>query len=301
MITRRGLMKLFGAGFLSLIATAAYPFTEVFRRPEIRRYALTPKNWPAGLKLRVAVLADFHASEPWMSRSRIEDICAMANALEPDICLLLGDYAAGTNIVSDYVDAMEWAAALATLRAPLGIHAVLGNHDYWEDLAFQRDPSVDNIATKALQQVGIATYVNGALRLEKDGQAFWIAGLGDQMALRPGKNFNRKTMTGIDDLAATMRHVTDNAPIILMAHEPDIFPEVTDRVTLTLSCHTHGGQVNLFGWRPVAASRGSWRYPGGHFHENDRHLIVSRGLGCSFLPVRVGVRPEILLLELGSA
>lgn len=301
MITRRGLMKLFGAGFLSLIATAAYPFTEVFRRPEIRRYALTPKNWPAGLKLRVAVLADFHASEPWMSRSRIEDICAMANALEPDICLLLGDYAAGTNIVSDYVDAMEWTTALATLRAPLGIHAVLGNHDYWEDLAFQRDPSVDNIATKALQQVGIATYVNGALRLEKDGQAFWIAGLGDQMALRPGKNFNRKTMTGIDDLAATMRHVTDNAPIILMAHEPDIFPEVTDRVTLTLSGHTHGGQVNLFGWRPVAASRGSWRYPGGHFHENDRHLIVSRGLGCSFLPVRVGVRPEILLLELGSA
>lgn len=301
MITRRGLMKLFGAGFLSLIATAAYPFTEVFRRPEIRRYALTPKNWPAGLKLRVAVLADFHASEPWMSRSRIEEICAMANALEPDICLLLGDYAAGTNIVSDYVDATEWAAALATLRAPLGIHAVLGNHDYWEDLAFQRDPSVDNIATKALQQVGIATYVNDALRLEKDGQAFWIAGLGDQMALRPGKNFNRKTMTGIDDLAATMRHVTDNAPIILMAHEPDIFPEVTDRVTLTLSGHTHGGQVNLFGWRPVAASRGSWRYPGGHFHENDRHLIVSRGLGCSFLPVRVGVRPEILLLELGSA
>lgn len=301
MITRRGLLKLFGAGFLSLIATAAYPFTEVFRRPEIRRYAVTPKNWPTELKLRVAVLADFHACEPWMSRSRIEDVCAMANALDPDICLLLGDYAAGTNVVSDYVDAVDWAAALATLRAPLGIHAILGNHDYWEDLAFQRDPSAGNIATRALQQVGIATYVNEAVRLEKDGQAFWIAGLGDQMALRPGKHFNRKTMTGIDDLPSTMRIVTDDAPVILMAHEPDIFPQVTERVALTLCGHTHGGQINLFGWHPVAASRGSWRYPGGHFHEQDRHLIVSRGLGCSFLPVRVGVRPEILLLELGTA
>lgn len=200
MITRRGLLKLFGAGFLSLIATAAYPFTEVFRRPEIRRYAVTPKNWSTELKLRVAVLADFHACEPWMSRSRIEDVCAMANALDPDICLLLGDYAAGTNVVSDYVDAVDWAAALATLRAPLGIHAILGNHDYWEDLTFQRDPSAGNIATRALQQVGIATYVNEAVRLEKDGQAFWIAGVGDQMALRPGKHFNRKTLTGIDDL-----------------------------------------------------------------------------------------------------
>lgn len=298
MITRRGLMKLFGAGVLSLVATAAYPFTEVFRRPEIRHYALNPKGWPKGLKLRAAVLADFHACEPWMSRSRIEEICAMANDLKPDICLLLGDYAAGTNVVSDYVEAAEWAAALSTLQAPLGIHAILGNHDYWEDLAFQRDPASPNIATEALNKAGIRTYINEAQRLEKDGYTFWLAGLGDQMALRPGKRFGRKGMRGIDDLGNTLDQIRDDAPVIMMAHEPDIFPSIPQRVGLTLCGHTHGGQINLFGWHPVAASRASWRYPGGHYQEDGRNLIVSRGLGCSFLPMRVGVRPEILLLEL---
>lgn len=301
MITRRGLMKLFGAGFLSLAATAAYPFTEVFRRPEIRRYRLTPNNWPQGLDLKAVILSDFHASEPWMSRDRIAEVCASANELNPDICLLLGDYAAGTSVVSDYVDAEDWAGALATLSAPLGVHAILGNHDYWQDLDFQQDPSSQNIATVALKRAGIAVYINSAKRLEKDGHAFWLAGLGDQMALRPGKRFNRTGMIGIDDLEATLSPVTDSAPVILMAHEPDIFPRVPSRVGLTLCGHTHGGQINLFGWRPAAASRGSSLYPGGLYTEANRSLVVSRGLGCSFIPVRVGVRPEILLLELGSA
>jgi predicted MPP superfamily phosphohydrolase len=86
--------------------------------------------------------------------------------------------------------------------------------------------------------------------------------------------------------------------VILMAHEPDIFPQVTKRVSLTLSGHTHGGQVDVFGWRPVAASLGSRRYPAGHFREYGRDLIVSRGLGCTGLPIRFGAWPEILEIDL---
>jgi predicted MPP superfamily phosphohydrolase len=85
-----------------------------------------------------------------------------------------------------------------------------------------------------------------------------------------------------------------------MAHEPDIFPKVPDRVALTLSGHTHGGQVRLFGWSPIVPSEFGNRYAYGHVIEDGRHLIVSGGLGCSILPVRFGVPPEIVIVELGA-
>ena len=91
----------------------------------------------------------------------------------------------------------------------------------------------------------------------------------------------------------------DDAPVILMAHEPDIFPKVPERVALTLSGHTHGGQINLFGWRPIVPSDYGQRYAYGHIVEGERDLIVSGGLGCSILPIRFLSPPEILIVELG--
>lgn len=121
-------------GAVGLAGLAAYPFVEVLARPRVTRYALKPPGWTDGLKLRICALADFHACEPWMNLSRIKSICAKANSLDADIVLLLGDYAAGTRLVSDYVNSADWSQALASLQAPLGVHAILGNHDYWEDL-----------------------------------------------------------------------------------------------------------------------------------------------------------------------
>ncbi|MDB5542378.1 MAG: ykuE [Devosia sp.] len=300
MITRRGVLKLFGAGFVALLATAAYPFIEVLARPRITRYALTPRSWTPGLALRVAVIADIHACEPWMSSERIDGICTQAQELEADLILLLGDYVTGMNLVTGPVHSSAWAAALGKLHAPLGVHAILGNHDYWEDRAYQLDQSATPFALKALRDAGIATYINEVVRLEKDGHGFWLVGLADQMALLPGSRYGRTRMAGLDDLDATLAAVTDDAPVLLMAHEPDIFPSVGERVGLTLSGHTHGGQINLFGWRPSAASIGSRRYPAGYYNVDGRELIVSRGLGCSIVPMRVGSWPEVLLLELGA-
>jgi predicted MPP superfamily phosphohydrolase len=106
---------------------------------------------------------------------------------------------------------------------------------------------------------------------------------------------------GVDDLAGTLRRVTDAAPVILMAHEPDIFPQVPGRVALTLSGHTHGGQVRVFGYAPIVPSKFGTRYVYGHVVEDARHLVVSGGLGCTGVPVRFGSPPEIVLLELGAA
>lgn len=299
MVTRRGFLKFLWRGGLVLAAMAAYPMSEVMARPRITTYRLTPPGWTPGLKLRAAVIADIHACEPWMSAERISGICDRANELEADIILLLGDYVSGMNLVTDYVHSSDWSKAMAGLRAPLGVHAVMGNHDYWEDLTFQQDQTAEPFAKAALESVGIPVLANSALRMEKDGKGFWLAGLDDQVALRPGKRFNRRGWHGLDNLPATLAEVTDDAPVILLAHEPDIFPDVPERVSLTISGHTHGGQINIFGWKPIVPSRYGARYAGGHVEEGGRQLVVSRGLGCSGIPVRFMSRPEIVLLEIG--
>lgn len=302
MITRRGLLKVIGGGIASMAVLGGYAFAvEPLARLNVTRYTLTPPGWTPGLKLRVVALADIHACEPWMPAGRIASICRQANALGGDVTVLLGDYAAGMNFVTRYVHSSEWAKALATLSAPLGVHAVMGNHDWWEDKTAQKNGGGPTFGHKALQDVGINVYSNRAIRLEKDGQGFWIAGLEDQLALVPGKKWQRQRMAGLDDLDGTLAQVNDGDPVVLLAHEPDIFPSVPPRVALTLSGHTHGGQVRLLGFAPVVPSRFGDRYAYGHMVEDDRNLIVSGGLGFSILPVRFGMRPEILSIELGSA
>ena len=135
------------------------------------------------------------------------------------------------------------------------------------------------------------------MRLEKDGHGLWLVGLADQKALLPGRD--RSRVKGLDDLDGTMAKVTDTSPVILLAHEPDVFPKVSSRISLTLCGHTHGGQVRIFGYSPIVPSRFGNRYAYGHVVESGRNLIVSGGLGFSTLPVRFGVRPEILSIDLG--
>ena len=218
--------------------------------------------------------------------------------------LLLGDYAASHRFKTGDVQPADWAGALGTLTAPMGVHAILGNHDWWDDPTAQRNGHGPTHGHLALQNAGIRVYENDVVRLIKDDRPFWIAGLGDQLALLPHARYGRSSWQGMDDLPGTLGQVTDDAPLILMAHEPDIFPEVSSRVSLTLSGHTHGGQVRLFGWSPVVPSRFGNRYAYGRITEprpdgSTTDLVVSGGIGGSILPVRFGVPPEIVLLELG--
>lgn len=298
MITRRGLFKTLGTSFAAMVALAGYAVAEPLFRLRIARYALTPPGWTPGLKLRVVALADFHACQPWMTADRIASICRQANALQPDVILLLGDYVSGMRLVLDQVTPELWTRALSTLQAPLGVHAVLGNHDWWEDPEVQANGGGIPFARRALEGAGIPVYSNRSVRLEKDGKGFWLAGLEDQIGILPDRTIGRWGH-GKHDLAATLAQVSDDTPVILMAHEPDIFPKVPDRVTLTLCGHTHGGQVRLFGYAPVVPSRFGDRYVYGHVQEGRRNIIISGGLGCSGLPIRFGAPPEIVAIELG--
>ncbi|WFU08114.1 metallophosphoesterase [Rhizobium sp. CB3090] len=300
MIDRRGFLKLFGGSIVGLLALGGYAFGyEPVVRLNTARYQLTPPGWTPGLKLRIVALADFHACRPWMTADRIASICARANDLGGDIIVLLGDYTSGTDFVTGRVDHRVWAGELAALKAPLGVHAIVGNHDWWHDAAAQKNGHGPTFSHKALADAGIPVYSNRSVRLEKDGYGFWLAGVEDQLALRRSVRWKRQFTEGLDDLEGTLAQVNDEAPVILLAHEPDIFPAVPSRVSLTLSGHTHGGQVRVFGWSPYLPSRYGDRYIHGHIVEEDRHIIVSGGLGCSVAPVRVGVPPEIVVIDLG--
>lgn len=285
-----------GLGGAGLFATTGYAFAVEPRfRLVVTRYAPKLPRWTPGLSLRVAVLADFHVGWPFMPLDRIAEIVDTTNALNPDLILMLGDYPAGPSVTYRKVPLIEFARVVDGLRAPLGVHAILGNHDWWDDHAVQASRRGPVEAQRVLEARGIPVMENAALRLVKDGRPFWIAGIGDQEPFVLSGD-----RRGRDDLPGTLAHVTDDAPVILMVHEPDIFMEVPDRVSLTLAGHTHGGQIRVLGYSPVIPSVRGNDYAYGHIVQDGRHMIVSGGFGVSRVPIRIGVPPEIVLLELGG-
>lgn len=274
-----GAIGLVGA---SVAATAGYAAGIETQSLVVTRYAPALPGWPAGRKLSISVIADLHAGGPDMTLTHVRRVVDTANLLQSDLVVLLGDFTASGRFADRPVPYRDWASELARLKAPFGTWAILGNHDWWNDIAEVR---------QALAEVRIPILENEAVMLGGESGRFWLAGLGDQLACRLGPHRFR----GIDDLPRTLAQVGSGDPVILLAHEPDIFPDVPERVALTLAGHTHGGQIRVpFIWPSFVPSKYGARFAYGHIVESGRHLIVSGGLGTSFVPARLGVPPEIV-------
>jgi len=290
-VSRRGLLKAglgaAGVGALVFPGTGAYAALEAANDLVITPYRLTPPRWRAGHRLTISVIADLHAGGPNMGLERVRQVVDAANALKSDLVVLMGDYFATHRFVTEVVPNDAWSEELGRLRAPFGVYSILGNHDWWHGVTGVR---------QALNRVHVPLMENDAVLLGEPGRRFWLAGLGDQLAHWLGPNNFR----GVDDLPGTLKKVTTDDPVILLVHEPDVFVRVPDRVSLTIAGHTHGGQIRLPFvpplWTPSAYGA---RFAYGHIVERDRHLIVSGGLGCSQVPLRLGVPPEILHVTLG--
>jgi uncharacterized protein len=299
-LTRRRFLVGAGAGVAATLSFSGYATAyETGAALTLTEYAPRFGGWPEGLGLKIAVIADVHACYPWMSDERVASIVDLANAEKPDLTVLLGDYVCTHPFVSGYVPPGAWAEQLARLEAPLGVYAILGNHDWWF-AAIPTEPPDNSLSVRqALAAAGIPVLENQSLRLVQRGRPFWLIGLGDQLAYARS---SRRPRRGVDDLGAAMREIRDDAPAILLAHEPYIFPAVPDRIGLTLSGHMHGGQVNLpFIGTPIQfIKRRSAKYVYGDYALSKRQLIVSGGLGTSFAPVRVLRPPEVVMVKLGG-
>ncbi len=263
-------------GFLGLWAFVFEP-----NRLVVHEETIAMSAWPASLDgLRIAALSDIHAGSPFIDEDKLKLIVERTNALKPDVIVLLGDYMVRDSWHSTQMPPEKIGEALKSLRAPLGVYAVLGNHDWWFDLTRVR---------AAFERRGVRIVDNDVVRLEKNGTAFWLVGIADAWSLT-------------DDIAGTSKRIPNGEPAIALTHNPDIIQRFPPAFLLTLAGHTHGGQVNLpiLGRRIVPSEFGQ-RYAAGHIQENGKHLFVTTGIGTSVFPVRFRVPPEIALLTLTPA
>jgi predicted MPP superfamily phosphohydrolase len=249
------------------------------RRLVVRHDRLALPHWPEALDgLRVGVIADIHAGVPHMGRRAIARAVDRLAAERPDLVVLLGDYLDGSPIFGGRIAPEVVADELGRLEPPLGTIGVLGNHDWMRG---------GHRMWVALERAGITVLENAAVPLETAGTRLWVAGLADVRYRRA-------------DPEGTLARVPRGEPVLLLSHDPDAFPHVPERVSLTISGHLHGGQVAIpLLRRPAIPSWYGERYARRHVVERGRRLYVSSGLGTSGLPVRLLAPPEVAVLELG--
>jgi predicted MPP superfamily phosphohydrolase len=271
-VSRRAFLRAgFAAGAAALLAS--YPL--VFERywVSVNVYRIPVPRLPESLTgLRIVHLTDLHygflVPLAWIKR-----IIAWANSLAGDVIVCTGDYVHARR-TREPVDAV-WPHLLK-LRAKHGVFNVLGNHDHWADT----DRSL-----QWLEQSGQSVRHRARL-IERDGARLWIAGAGDYWEDRSGLD---EALDGIPE--ADCR--------IALAHNPDTADERRrSRVDLTISGHTHGGQVRLpILGTPLLPVKNK-AYSSGLVVTDHSRVFISRGIGWALLPVRLGCPPEIAVLEL---
>lgn len=227
---------------------------------------------PLPRPLRIAFASDFHAG-PTTHPDLLADACGVLARLQADVLLLGGDFVC---LDARYVDSL--AERLGSLPAPLGRFAVLGNHDLWVDYRH---------IERRLERVGIELLCNRNVRLPPPFEDLWICGLDDHWSGRPDA---RAALAGADGVR------------ILLMHQPSGLLDLAgERVEVAFCGHTHGGQLALPGGFPLVLPHGrlSRRYSrGAHPLGPGGTLFVSRGIGCSTLPLRAFSSPDVLLCTL---
>lgn len=242
----------------------------------VNQHAIQIDNWPNDLNgLRIAVIGDIHTGAPFIDDRKLQLLVERTNQQQPDLVVLLGDFMSQNTWHGHRVAPEITASHLKYLQAPLGVYAVLGNHDWWDNGDHVRH---------ALEQAGIRVLENDVSEVKRREASFWLGGLSD-LWTRP------------QQVPETLAKIPAGSQIIALAHNPDVFPHLPKTVPLLLAAHTHGGQVKfpLIG-TPVIPSRFGQRYSAGHVFENGHHLFVTTGIGTSILPVRFRVPPEIAVL-----
>lgn len=225
---------------------------------------------------RIVFISDTHTCEPYTKLEMIKRVADLVNKQKPDLLVLGGDYEVTGLMFSKHIEAEETAQILKSINAKDGKYAILGNHDYFNGRT--------RIA-KQLKENGFKVLRNESINLGTAKSPLYLVGLGD---------FDY----GDADVMKLM-NISKNAPIIALVHEPDVFPTFLENISLTLSGHTHGGQIRLpfIGALKTPSAYGN-KYAKGLIKEGKKQLFVTSGIGTSILPIRLFDPPEIAVITL---
>jgi len=236
----------------------------------------------AGLDgFRIAQISDLHFG-PYTGEAEVRAAMETARAAHPDAIVLTGDFITATWLFhygrrpADKI--VPCAELLCDLRAPYGVFAILGNHD-WANA---------NFVAGCLRDAGIRVLRNEAVPIERGGARFWLAG-------------TDSALERAADLQRTLAGIPAEESVVLLAHEPDFADEAARYpIDIQLSGHSHGGQIVVPGVPGYLPPLGR-KYPRGLYTLGKLRLYVNRGVGVSGAPIRVGAAPEVTIVELNSA
>lgn len=257
--------------YLILITAVLCAIRAFFIEPDMLCVKIYKISEPKLKGMKIVYASDFHIAPG--HKKRLQNIVDEINRQKPDLVLLGGDYVKGHKEKSS-MPVSDIAKALQKIEAKYGVYGVMGNHDWFTD---------GQKAADILEKHGIKILQNENILITAGKQKVYLAGLED-MYMRQADL--QKALAGAGQ------------PVILLSHEPDIYPDVPEYVTLTLAGHMHGGQVQLpFLGALIVPSPMGRKYAQGYFTENGRKMIISSGLGTSLLPLRFNVVPEIVVIE----
>lgn len=251
----------------------------------IRRENFSVSQWSVETPpLKIAIVSDLHVGSPYWGLERQAKLVRAINAEKPDMILLLGDYLISDVKGGTYIDPIEIGPILSDFKAPQGVFAILGNHDWWED-----GPGIQT----AFKLAGISVLENQLASATWAGQSLELLGVPDDSSRSP--NINR---------------ILDNTPKtagvfrITFTHDPGIYTDLNpqQRLDLMLGAHTHGGQVNwpIFG-RGYVPGRAPKAWAHGWSKTKNGPLLVTSGVGTSIVPIRFRQPPEFVVLTLKPA
>ncbi|RKQ88955.1 metallophosphoesterase [Brockia lithotrophica] len=274
-LSRRRFLLGASVGLLALSFSVPFAASE---RTEVKRVEVALPGLPKELDgLTIAHISDLHYGfGKFRNADAVEEVKAVVMAQSPELIVFTGD-------LLDHTADPDWASIplLKGLKAPLGVYAVLGNHDRHFDIRALK---------KSFDDAGVELLLNQSVGLRRNGHAFWVIGLDDPL-------------TGSPDMERATASVPSEDFRLLLVHAPDFVPRAAHfGIPLQLSGHSHGGQIRLPGIGPLILPPLGKEFPMGlrHVPGTGTHVYTTCGLGTSIVPLRLFCRPEVTLLVLRS-
>jgi len=267
-------MAVIGAGF-------AYGYTFGQLRLRVRRLSLPLRHCPSALDgLRIVQISDIHIGQN-LDKEQLERFVARVNALAPDLVCITGDI-----IDAPSADLEGFLPVLARVGAPHGVFAILGNHDHYS--------GADRVEAALRSLTPFTILRDQQTVITVNGQRLHVVGLDDR-----GRDWARG-VAQVPYLATALAAIPPDEPVLLLCHRPDIFPQAAaGGVALTLSGHTHGGQIGVpwFNGRVRNLAEFVTAFDRGLFERDGSYLYVNSGLGVTGQRIRLSTPREITVIE----